>query len=278
MTLGAVIGVLVNVVFYAILSYRLAKRSVILDEREQAIEELLSKAESTMELVEEIIDMSRAEILEANKLTVSEMMEKRGGQEEYDLFVGLVSEIVREKYETFRFLRQDPSPDDFESGNCLIFQIHREEYPEVYETLFRLAIIHHLEEGEITKAFTRAVKDNAVIPIGEVEIQDIGTGISSVTQGHDIRALITFKTPEYIAEGEKVKEKAEKESKKKAMEDKKLGSIRGEAVRAVNKGTAVINEMMTTLNDVDPDNAKATRNAMAHVQDIVKEAYGKTFS
>lgn len=275
---GAVIGALVSVVFYAILNYRLAKRSIILDEREKAIENLLSKAENTMELVEEIIDMSKAEILEANTLTISEMMDKRGGEEDYNLFVDLVSEIVKEKYETFRFLRQDPSPEDFESGNCLIFQIHREEYPEVYETLFRLAIVHHLEEGEITKVFIQAVKDNAVIPIGDVEIQDIGTGISSITQGHDIRVLITFKTPEYIAEGEKVKEKAEEEAKKKSVEDKKLSSIRGEAVRAVNKGTAVINEMMTTLNDVDAKEAKNTRDAMAHVQSIVKEAYGKTFS
>lgn len=209
-----------------------------------------------------------------NDMTLASMLEETDDKSSYEHFVDVVSVITKELYKNFRFLRQDPAPEDYQSGNCLIFQVNRGELPVVYEYLFRYAVKHQLKEGEISKVFTERVRQGKVVPLGDVQVQEIGTGVSSILQAQDFRILITFKTEEYIEKGKEQKEKAEKEKAEKEQTEKDIVEARRVAVQTVNHSTQVLSDISDMLNDAD---SKTMKEAIGYVQDLIIKNYNKTF-
>lgn len=210
-----------------------------------------------------------------NKKNLAQLLEHNNTEEDYEHFVSIVASLIREQYKNYRFLRQDPAPDDFISGNCLIFQIHREEHPEVYEYLFRYAVDHGLEEGKLTLAFAEAVRNGAVMELGDCTVEDIGTGLSSILQGHDMRVLITFKTPEYVEAGNKQRAEAKATVEAQEQTDKELQEARRNAVLEVNKSTNLLGEVNNKFEDALKDDE--IDKALNFLRDSVIEGYEKTF-
>lgn len=272
------IGVALMTPMYVILNYRLASREKELADTEEKLDVIAKNIYTSVNILGGIHNMTEGnkEVKEVKKakntLSVSEMMSQKAEEKDYDEFIETISAIIKKQYESLEFLRQDPAPEDYQSGYCLIFQVYRGEYPETYDRLFSLAVLKHLEEGKISRKFKDAVESGKVIPIGDVKIEALGTGISSITQGNDVRVLITFKTQEYIKAGEEAVKKAEKEQAEKVKEDQQLLEDKKEAIQAVNRATRVLNDISNIFEGDGPDTVKEQVRA---IQNIVVENYEK---
>lgn len=212
-----------------------------------AKEELTSKAKILTKEISKILEGEQVnmsnEIIK-NTRPLSELLEERATDIAYDSFVEKLGNIVKDLYENYQFLQQNPAKDDFTSGYFLGFQVIREEYPVEYENLFRMAIDANLDELEINKRFIKAIKEGKVIPLGTAVIDEMQTGCSSILQAQVVRVNIVFGTPEYMekqeAEREKRKEDIEKEREKQLEVLKAKDSI----LNTLRLTEAVANELI----------------------------------
>lgn len=146
--------------------------------------------------------------IEDNKLNLEDLVLQNDNDEDYEDYLAVVTNLLRERYEKFRFLRISPTHGDYNSGYFLSFTITREQVPVEYEYLFRLAVSKGLTDSKINDLFYKAVKSGKVLPLGDVEIV-VGTGISPVTQADDLMANIVFMPRDYYEKHLELKEKAE---------------------------------------------------------------------
>lgn len=109
----------------------------------------------TITLKEDLQKLAKEETL-INKQTLQELLVEKADDSDYKLFIDKLSWIVKDLYENYQFLRQDPQKDDFMSGYFLGLQIIRNEYPVEYEYLFRLAIDRGLDDIKINQLFLEA--------------------------------------------------------------------------------------------------------------------------
>lgn len=165
-------------------------------------------------------EINNMELIMNNK-KLDELTNKVATDEDYDIFVEKMGKLVKDLYENYQFLQQNPPEGDYTSGYFLGFQVIRAEYPVEYENLFRLAVDKNLNEIEINKRFVEAVKDGKVLPLGEAVIDELQTGCSSILQAQEVRVNIVFGTKEYMAKQEEERKERQaklEEERERAME------------------------------------------------------------
>lgn len=219
------------------LSDRLRKESV--QETKDVISDLADIFKGEEQTVtEEIKEIS-------NNKSLSAMLVQEATEADYNEFVDKVSEIVRELYKNYQFLRQDPAPDDFVSGYFLAFQIVHEQYPVEYEYLFRLAIDRGLNPVKINEVFVERLSEGKVLDLGDTIVYKGVSGISSILQGEAVRVNITFATPEYYEKGKELQEKQIKE-----LDDRKAKQAEEAKQKdAILKSLRVASEVLEQLTD-----------------------------
>lgn len=179
-----------------------------------------------------------------NTQTLEELLLPRGTDEDYADFIGKLTKVVKKHYAEYQFLRQDPAPDDYENANCLVFQLFPDDFPEDYEYLFKLAIDKSLSEGEITRRFIQHVKDGEVLALGDVEVEDIGTGVSSIYQAQDLKVLISFTPKSRIKLRDEKREELQALRQEQIDKQKKKQEIEAKALQNLKRASDTL-EIMT---------------------------------
>lgn len=186
----------------------------------------------------------------ANNHTLESMITVKPEETDYDTFVKVLTEAIKSDFENYKFLRQDPVPEDKTSGNCIIFNIFRDTHLEEFNYLFKLAVDRGLKDVDIIKHFQDAVAEGSVIPLGNAVVIKEETGVSSVLQGDSIRVMITYMTPEYAKAREEYIDslredaKAEQDKKVEAREEaERLYKIRVNAIKELEEATTVLKAM-----------------------------------
>lgn len=219
----------------------------LLELRTLAKEGLTSKAETITKEITQILEGEQLKMSKEvikNTRTLNELLEERATEEAYNTFVEKLGSIVRDLYENYQFLQQNPAKDDFTSGHFLGFQVIREEYPVEYENLFRMAVDSNLDEVEISKRFVKAVKEGKVIPLGTAVIDEIQTGCSSILQAQVVRVNIVFGTPEYMAKQEEERNKRLEEIEKEKAEQLAVLKAKDSILNTLRLTEMVANELV----------------------------------
>lgn len=235
--------------------------------RKRVNKEKLKRAleQEALKLVEVATKQIRERELQMKTITntkaLNELLVHTATQEDYDNFVLDIAEWVGELYRDYKFQFLQPAEEDFESGYAVVFQMFRPEKPELFDNLFKLAIDRGLTDAEINETFVKLVKEGKVLELGDIEIDERGTGMSSILQGDDLRLFITFVTPEYKEKKEEIlKEREEKlavENEKRAEADKK----REAAYRAIVEASAVLSNMTKEVVEQHPELTEAYEEA-----------------
>lgn len=148
---------------------------------------------------EEPIVMTRS-YEEINIMSLSDLINRKPTDEEYEEILGLIVELIRDTYADYKFMiAKAEKPTD---TNFLQIESRFEEAPEMHEKIFRKAIDYGIEMRVLQEKFAERVAAGGVIDLGEdvVVITDDGeyslpTGISPINSGVEggvIRAIITF--------------------------------------------------------------------------------------
>ncbi len=203
-------------------------------------------------LVEERIEKEKymSDLTITNNHTLESMITVKPEEADYDTFVKVLTEAIKSDFKNYKFLRQDPVPEDKTSGNCIIFNIFRDTHLEEFNYLFKLAVDRGLKDIDIIKHFQDAVAEGSVIPLGNAVVIKEETGVSSVLQGDSIRVMITYMTPEYAKAREEYIDslredaKVEQEKKVEAREEaERLYQIRVNAIKELEEATNVLKAM-----------------------------------
>lgn len=131
-----------------------------------------------------------------NSLTLQELTEVTDEPEAYTEYLEVITGIIKELYQKYRFIQGKPTIGDYQSGYYLSFTISRANLPTEYEFLFRTAISNSLNIDTVNSLFIDLVKDGSILDLGDVEITE-GTALSPATQGDDIIANIVFMPRDY---------------------------------------------------------------------------------
>lgn len=137
---------------------------------------------------------------EINIMSLSDLINRKPTDEEYEEILGLIVELIRDTYADYKFMiAKAEKPTD---TNFLQIESRFEEAPEMHEKIFRKAIDYGIEMRVLQEKFAERVAAGGVIDLGEdvVVITDDGeyslpTGISPINSGVEggvIRAIITF--------------------------------------------------------------------------------------
>lgn len=158
-------------------------------------------------IVEEIKNIIKEEPIamtrnyeEINIMSLSDLINRKPTDEEYEEILGLIVELIRDTYADYKFMiAKAEKPTD---TNFLQIESRFEEAPEMHEKIFRKAIDYGIEMRVLQEKFAERVAAGGVIDLGEdvVVITDDGeyslpTGISPINSGVEggvIRAIITF--------------------------------------------------------------------------------------
>lgn len=179
-----------------------------------------------------------------NEQTLSDLLVEKASDADYKLFIEKLTEIVKDLYSNYQFLRQDPQPDDFMSGYFLGFQVFREEYPVEYEYLFRLAIDRGLDDIKINKLFVEALQNGEVLALGDAIVDPNLSGCSSILQAQEVRVNIVFAPKAYMERKEELIEEKTAEIEKQKKEQQELAIQKDNVVKSARLAEAVINELV----------------------------------
>lgn len=208
--------------------------------------------ERATELTKKITNILKGDVQELpekenviiNEQTLSDLLVEKASDSDYKLFIEKLTEIVKDLYSNYQFLRQDPQPDDFMSGYFLGFQVFREEYPVEYEYLFRLAIDRGLDDIKINKLFVEALQNGEVLSLGDAIVDPNLSGCSSILQAQEVRVNIVFAPKAYMERKEKLIEEKTAEMEKQKKEQQELAIQKDNVVKSARLAEAVINELV----------------------------------
>lgn len=215
------------------------KAQVVLTERATELTKKLTKI-----LKGDVQELPEKENVIINEQTLSDLLVEKASDADYKLFIEKLTEIVKDLYSNYQFLRQDPQPDDFMSGYFLGFQVFREEYPVEYEYLFRLAIDRGLDDIKINKLFVEALQNGEVLPLGDAIVDPNLSGCSSILQAQEVRVNIVFAPKAYMERKEELIEEKTAEMEKQKKEQQELAIQKDNVVKSARLAEAVINELV----------------------------------
>lgn len=200
-----------------------------------------------------------------NKKSLSELLVESTSEKDYTEFIEKVTTIVKDLYANYQFLRQDPAPDDFQSGYFIAFQIIRGEYPTEFEQLFRMAIDKGLDERKINKLFIEQVEQGNVLELGDCVIDPMGTGLSSILQADTVRVNITFAPKEYAEKKQVELDKLKAQSEQRVAEQKEIAQQKDQALISVRIATALLDELVSEV---------AEKHELTELVEKIKESMG----
>lgn len=132
-----------------------------------------------------------------NNKSLLELVTAEAKQEDYDKFVDLLVEHVKERYKNFEFQIMSPEVHSYANNYTLSFTLSRHGDRELYNKLFRHTMAKGLKEDEINKLIKERAKAGDIIELGEgIEIDEGFTGGTSILDGQDMTIFIAFTTKE----------------------------------------------------------------------------------
>lgn len=182
-----------------------------------------------------------------NEKSLNDLLVDTATDADYQTFLDEIVWVVRDLYKNYQFLRQDPAPDDYNSGYYLAFQFIRGEYPEKYEYLFRLAIDKGLDPIKLNNLFVERVADGDVLALGNAVIDKMQTGLSSILQGQEVRISITFAPQEYMDKKQELMDERQKEYDAKVAEQQEIAKQKDDAIKAIRLAEVVLNNLVDEI-------------------------------
>lgn len=207
-----------------------------------------------------------------NKKTLTELLQVTATEEDYKVFVKELLPLLDKLYKDYEFQLLKPTPDDFQSGYALGFQLFRMEMEETYDKLFRMAIDRGMTDAGITKEFLRAVKDGEFIDLGDAIISEVGTGVSTILTGEDLRIYVTFMTPEYKSKKDEHEAKIKEDLDKKKAEQEEYTEQRNKTYAALVDATDVLTSLTESVKEQIPG---APIEELEEEYELVRDLYGK---
>lgn len=253
------VGILLYIIYWVILGITIWRKEVNKQRLKKVIEQealvLIEVATNTLREME--IEMKEI----TNTKSLDQLLKTEATQEDYDAFVEEIATWTKELYKEYKFQLLQPGFEDYESGYAVVFQMFKEEKPELFENLFKQAIDKGLTDVQVNDTFVKLVKEGRVVDLGDVEIDEVGTGMSSILQGDDLRLFITFVTPEYKEKKEEVLK--EKEEKLKVAEEKReeANKKREYAYATIVEASAVLKNMTEEAIKGNPELVEAYEEA-----------------
>lgn len=195
---------------------------------------------------EDVLEDTAIPVL-VNEKNLEELLVDTATDADYQTFLDEIVWVVRDLYKNYQFLRQDPAPDDYNSGYYLAFQFIRGEYPEKYENLFRLAIDKGLDPIKLNNLFVERAEKGEVLALGNAEVDSTQTGLSSILQGQDVRISITFAPKAYMEKKQELIDARQKEYEEKLAEQQEIAKQKDDALKSIRLAQVVLNNLVDEI-------------------------------
>ena len=192
-----------------------------------------------------------------NTNSLEQLLEVRAKEEDYDLALEMLIGEVKRKYEEFQFKFLKPQPGDFFSGYAVTFEILPGKDSEFLHNLFKLVIGKNLSEGKLADLFVEEVKKGNVIDLGDVILDDTGTGMSSLLTGEPVTVAISFETEEYKEKRLEREEEQKKEEEEQKAKQAKFEELRMESHKALTEASVILKEMSAEIVKEHPEYLEA---------------------
>lgn len=195
---------------------------------------------------EDVLEDTAIPVL-VNEKNLEELLVDTATDADYQTFLDEIVWVVQDLYKNYQFLRQDPTPDDYNSGYYLAFQFIRGEYPEKYEKLFRLAIDRGLDPIKLNNLFVERAEKGEVLALGNAEVDSTQTGLSSILQGQDVRISITFAPKAYMEKKQELIDARQKEYEEKLAEQQEIAKQKDDALKSIRLAQVVLNNLVDEI-------------------------------
>lgn len=253
------LGALVLLVLYGFI--RSARDKAVQRERDRLIDEQLHGVRQKMRQTTEryIIQEKRKEELYGmlNLLNLEELTEVKATEEDYNTYLDIVANRIQAKYSTYEFIKQNPDVES-EVGWTLAFSVDVLEDKEYYERLKRITLGKGLDVKKLNEYFLERVKNDKVLKLGNVIVQDDYTYITGLAEGTSFNVMITFTNETFLKNIEEKKVKEKEAQEKQEAENKEREQLQDNAYAVLASATANLdNKLLESLMEQDPDLAEA---------------------
>lgn len=188
-----------------------------------------------------------------NKKSLTELLKIEATEEDYQEYMTILSDWIKELYTNYDFQLLKPEPGDVKSGFAVSFQLFHAEKPEVFEKLFKLAIDRGLSDEGINKEFVKSVKAGDMVDLGDAIIAIEGTGSTSILRGDNLNIFISYETEEYKEEREK-QEVLDKKAQEEYNEKQEAYRKKQEEIHKVLvEASAILREMNEKQLEANPE-------------------------
>lgn len=178
-----------------------------------------------------------------NNKDLGSLVRDQGSEKDYNEYVNKLIEVTKYLYKNYKFLKQDPTEDDFTSGYFMVLQFNQEEFPDAYGYLFKLATDKSLDTQKINEKFVKELVAGNVLPLGDVTIDEEGSGVTPILTATNVRVNITFETPEYHEKKEEALEKRQKELEEKNAKAQETAKKKDDAVKQIQVSTTLLSQL-----------------------------------
>jgi len=192
-----------------------------------------------------------------NTNSLGQLLDVKAKEEDYELALGMLIEEVKSKYADFQFKLLKPQQGDFFSGYAVTFELLPKEDHEFLHTLFKVVIGKNLSEGKLADLFVEQVKKGNVLDLGDVTLDETGTGMSTLLSGEAVTIAISFETEEYKEERLKNEEEKKKEEEAHKAKQEKMEKLRVEAHKAITEASVILSEMSKEIVAKHPEYLEA---------------------
>lgn len=257
---------LMVVVFVCLILWETKKEFDVNRSREEQLKKDEIRIKEDIELISGIIkeELLKGENLGGdrdmglkNKNNLGQLLEVKASESDYDVALEMLVKEVKDLYKDFHFKFLKPQDGDFLSGYAVVFELHPKGKDDLLHTLFKYVVGKNMSEGKLADLFVEEVKKGNVIELGDVILDETGTGMSSLLTGEDVTIVISFETEDYQAKRKEQEELEDAEAEEQKAKQAKFEELRVESHKALVEASVILKEMSKELVEKNPEYVEA---------------------
>lgn len=167
----------------------------------QSIKEIKYILDDILNTIKNMEEHNMTKELITNELTLTDLIEQKPTEENYEEVVGLLTDLAKRAYRDYKFLIAK-SEDETKEANFLQIVSNWSEQPTLHKLIFSKSIDYGIDMQELQKKVATEIANNGLIELGDKVkvITDDGTGqlptgvspINSGLEGGEIAFIISF--------------------------------------------------------------------------------------